>query len=130
MYDKRQKERLLQSTKDNKIIRSLCVTIEVKSHSGDAVKFIGSTCLVKYNDEWHDATCQSDKQKYSFRKYIEQNSSAELPWADNIIWLRNVLKSNGPKNKNNFFYSDSSWSDFIDLIAQNFQKEPPKKIIS
>ena len=36
MYDKRQKERLLQSTKDNRIIRSLCVTIEVKSHSGDA----------------------------------------------------------------------------------------------
>ena len=77
----------------------------------------------------HDATSQSEKQKYSLRRYIEENTGAKL-WVENIIWLRNVLKSNGPKNINNIFYSDSSWSDFIDLIAQNFQKEPPKKIIS
>ena len=90
MYDKRQKERLLQSIKDNRIIRSLCVTIEVKNHSEDAVKFEGNKCLVEYNGVTHDVTSQSEKQKYSLRKYIEQNSSAKLPWTDNIIWLRNV----------------------------------------
>ena len=101
MFDRRQEERLLQSTKNNKKIRSLCVTIEIKNHTEDAVKFEGNKCFVKYKDEWHDATSQSEQQKYSLNRYIEESSSTKKPWTENIIWLRNVLKSNGPKNINN-----------------------------
>ena len=130
MFDKRDEKKLLQSTKHNRKIRSLCVTIEIKDHSGDAVKFEGNSCKVKYKDDWHDATYQSEKQKYSLHKYIGKSDAVKAPWIVNIIWLRNVLKSNDPKITNNIFYSDSSWSDFIDLIAQNYSRNDDELIKS
>lgn len=117
MFDKRGDDKLLK-TKTNQSIRSLCVTIEVKGHHERSVSFIGTTCMVEYHGESHNATSQSEKQKYSLREYINKNKRGkDTPWVNNVIWLRNVSSKNIPHITSNIIPSDASWTDFINIIG-------------
>lgn len=53
-------------------IHSFCASVEVKSHSGSSVRFEGAKCFVKYNNQDHNVTNQSEQQKYSVRDYIKK----------------------------------------------------------
>lgn len=108
----------VSKSSSSSIIHSFCVSIEVKGHSPEEVAFSGANCTVMYNGQPHDVTGQSEKQKYSVKKYIEKNSNNnKSPWVSNLIWLTRVPKVCLPKIHSNLLGGDISWQDFIDSIG-------------
>jgi predicted ribonuclease YlaK len=78
-----QKERLL-------FVKDFCFVIEMKSHSAEDIQLEGSTLLVRYKDnKLHDATTQSENQKYALLDYFHDRIKFS-PFICNFIWLRNV----------------------------------------
>jgi len=73
----------------NVSINSFCFCIETKRHSSDKVFMQGPHLLVNYNNKKSDATTQSNKQKYSLKKYLD-NRFNYSPYICNFIWLKNV----------------------------------------
>ena len=75
-------------------VQSLCLTIEVKDHSPETVRFVGSRVDVAYTSRgekrWHSATDQSHSQLYSFLNYLKSRGVKYPPRVTNLIWLRNV----------------------------------------
>ena len=105
----------------NRKIRSLCLTIEVKGHPTKSVHFEGNKCFVEYNGFEHDVTTQSEKQKYAFQKYVSENvGPGESPWVTNLIWLRNVPKSQLPRMQHNIIGSDADWQDVLDCAVGTY----------
>lgn len=70
-------------------VNSFCFTIETKKHRAEDIQLNGVHLLVKYNNKWHDATTQSEKQKYSLMTYIK-NRLHWSPHVYNFIWFRNI----------------------------------------
>lgn len=100
-------------------VHSFCASIEVKAHSGDAVRFEGAKCIVKYNGQDHDVTNQSEQQKYSVRDYIRKNHRGKnSPYINNLIWLTSVSKNQLPKVQNNILGMDSEWADFCAVLSR------------
>lgn len=101
------------------LIKSFCLTIEVKAHSSSDVSFEGSACTVLYNGKSHLVSGQSEKQKYALKKYIENNiyKGGHAPWIFNLIWLINVPGGVLPKSENNIIGSDVDWGILIDKIS-------------
>ena len=61
-------------------VRSLCIVIEIKDHIPQDIRFAGTKVEVRYRsgsnrDQWHSASQQNERQKYSLRNYIGQASS-------------------------------------------------------
>lgn len=101
-----------------KHVHSFCLSIEVKTHSAVAVRFEGSNCYVKYNEQEHDVTGQSEGQKYSLKKYIERNSKTKTaPWISNLIWLTRVPTALIPKVESNIIGAEVSWEDFLNKVS-------------
>lgn len=106
-------------------IHSFCACIEVKSHSGEAVRFEGAKCTVKYNGQDHDVTSQSEGQKYSVRDYIKKNNrNKSSPYINNLIWLTSVSKTQLPKVLNNIVGMDSKWEDFCSTLSSLNNNKP------
>jgi hypothetical protein len=117
LIDHRSPESLFQSLPGTKI-RSLCLTVEVKKHSASGISFKGPKCYVEYRGKPHNVSDQSEKQKYSLSSYIRKNSiNGHSPWVTNVIWLRDLPKSELPKAASNILGSDASWQDFLDKIS-------------
>ena len=93
-------------------IHSFCVTVEVKGHRANDVRFDGTKCIVPYNNKDHDVTNQSEKQKFSVRNYIEKNSKIKPPFVSNLIWLTGVPHTRTPRQDNNILGVDATWGDF------------------
>lgn len=106
-------------------VRSFCASVEVKSHSGNDVKFEGAKCVVTYNQQDHDVTNQSEQQKYSVRNYIVKNSrNNSSPFIHNLIWLVSVPKTQLPVVQSNILGMDSGWADFCKtLFSLNGNRE-------
>ena len=114
--DYRKPEKLLVANK--KTVHSFCLSIEIKSHSPESIRFEGAQCYVKYNDHEHDVTGQSEGQKYSLKRYIGNNSRTKRsPWISNLIWLTRVPPYLLPKVDSNIIGADISWEDFIDKVS-------------
>ena len=95
-----------------------CASIEVKSHSGQNVRFEGAKCIVKYNGQDHDVTNQSEQQKYSVRDYIKKNHrNNNSPYINSLIWLTSLPKSQLPKIQSNILGMDSVWEDFCSTLS-------------
>lgn len=130
LWDQRM-ETKVSKTSSGALIRSLCLTIEVKGHSSKEVSFIGKRCHVKYHGDDHDVSLQSEKQKYSLLEFLKKDQKQKFknkprtPWIDNIIWLTNVPKSAIPSNCL-VLGSDSSWLDLLDLIEALQPRISPK----
>lgn len=123
LLDSRNEQSLFQSSIGTKI-RSVCLTIEVKGHAAESIYFEGSKCFVKYQGKPHNVTDQSEKQKYSLKSYIEKNSRGKKsPWITNLIWLRNLPKSELPELASNIIGSDTTWQDILDKVAMLSGKE-------
>lgn len=106
-------------------IHSFCACIEVKSHSGEDVRFEGAKCIVKYNHQDHDVTTQSEGQKYSVLDYIKKNSkNKSAPYIHNLIWLTSVSKTQLPKTQNNIVGMDSKWEDFCYTLSMLNGEKP------
>lgn len=74
--------------KKDLVIDGFCITIELKGHKSDLVKYERTHIFVNYNG-WKDATEQNEKQRYSFKNYFENECCYE-PKVSNFIWLNGV----------------------------------------
>jgi len=99
-------------------VESLCVVIEIKEHGPGAVRFEGNKVEVIYNNKWHDATRQSENQKYSLKRYLNKEG-INSPRIINLIWLRCIDKDQIPSLVNNVLPSNFTWNKFLNLVAIN-----------
>ncbi len=70
-------------------IRSFCSSIEIKSHDVSGVYRLGTDIYVKYGINSHNASYQSNEQKYALKNFFESNYSL-TPYITNLIWLTNL----------------------------------------
>ncbi|MFD3300223.1 DEAD/DEAH box helicase [Aquipseudomonas alcaligenes] len=111
-------EKKLFLTKDRKSVHSICVAIELKGHPPEKVVFDGAHCSVYYRDQLHDVTGQSESQKISLKKYIENHpKTPKAPWIVNLIWLTRVPKNILPQSTSNIIGAESTWQDFLEKAA-------------
>jgi len=73
----------------NVFVRSICWSIEVKSHSSSGIRIEGNQVNVSYLGRWHSASNQSMKAVFAVRSYLRENFSLSA-YVTNLIWLRNV----------------------------------------
>lgn len=115
--DYRKTDRLFEA-ESGQLIQSFCATIELKQHAPENVSFNGPHCSVRYRGEMHDVTGQSEKQKYSVKRYIEgQPSRPRAPYILNLIWLNRVNSHYLPASTSNIIAMDVTWSQFMNKCA-------------
>ncbi len=104
--------------KRNIYFNNFCFCIEVKDHPADQVSFQGERALVKYRGKSHDATNQSEKQKYSLKNYFQEKLEMKIPpHISNFIWFRNVEKPSEISLPHNFLWSNPSLEDLLQLAC-------------
>jgi hypothetical protein len=112
-----------QKLPEEVIVDSLCVTIEVKDHHSDGVKFVGTTVKVAYGNKWHDATNQNERQMYSFLNYLRANHITP-PYITPLIWLRNVPNTSLPPRPHNIFGGNATWEMLLSTVIQMARPRP------
>lgn len=114
-------------------INNFCACIETKRHAARDIVLDGLVLKVRYNGKLHDATNQSEKQKYALKNFIKERTGREAPYIYNFIWLTEVSQesllglvggNDNSLSRHNFLPSDISLSSFFQLIA--VQKTPFK----
>lgn len=96
-------------------INNFCFCIEVKDHSPEFVTFEGNRALVKYNDNLHDASSQSEDQKYSLINYLKDKFTIDkIPRICNFLWFRNINQDELPSGPHNYLGANF---DFLDLMT-------------
>jgi len=106
-------------------VRSLCVVLEIKDHTPQDVRFAGTKVEVRYrgmgrDEEWHSASQQNERQKYSFRNYLARNlPGAHVPHITNLIWLRNIPRDLLPRATHNMLPSTITWTGLLNAVAAN-----------
>ena len=104
-------------------IQSICTIIELKDHSADGVRFIGSIAEVRYGQQWHNVTEQSDKQIYSLKNYLSIKR-LPTPYITNLIWFRNLQNVDLPPRPHNMTAGNLTWNMLFSVIAQI---NPPRR---
>jgi hypothetical protein len=106
-------------------VQSLCLTIEVKDHSPEMVRFVGTRVDVEYTfrgeKRWHSATDQSHSQLYSFLNYLKSRGIKYPPRVTNLIWLRNVSGHELPAPPHNILHSKITWNGLLHTAASTSQ---------
>jgi hypothetical protein len=98
--------------------RSLCFTVEVKTHSRSAVDFRGKDTWVRYGGEWKCATKQSEQQELSLRKYVGPKV-ARPPFCVDLLWLRNVSRGDLPPPEHNIVSGEADWDEFLSRLRDS-----------
>jgi DNA polymerase III delta prime subunit len=98
-------------------VDSLCVAIEVKDHSDQKVRFVGTMVEVLYQGKWHNASEQNEEQIYSVKQYL-QNQGINSPWVSSVLWLRNIPASSLPKRPHNIVGANLTWELLLNIIGQ------------
>lgn len=101
------------------VIRNICLTIEIKSHSRD-FKIIGNKLFVLYNGDFKDASEQSENQKYAVVNIFEK-FGMRAPYVINLIWLTNFegsLESGQTANPHNILTLSDTWFGFIEKVIR------------
>ena len=75
---------------------SFVFCVEVKDHCSDQLRFENNSAWVRYRDKWSDATAQSEEQKYSLLRYID-NLLGWRPFVCNFLWFRNLEEVQLPR---------------------------------
>ena len=114
-------------------IRDFIFCIENKSHPINQIVLDGLSLKVKYqNGKLHDASDQSEQQKYSLKSFLSDKwNSKKIPYICNFIWLTDVDPDSlkqlvGERDvdilKNNYLPSDFGLRWLFNLAA--IQKIP------
>ncbi len=118
-------------------INTFCFCIEVKSHPPQAIKRDGLNVLVKYRSQYHDATYQSERQKYSVVEFFKDRLGGNPPRVCNFIWLRNVTKDDvsslmGTEKMHNILHNEFSfkWLFQLACVQHTVSNGPPFKFNS
>jgi hypothetical protein len=101
-------------------IRSFCLTIEVKSHSVDGIRFYGNEVKIYRDGKYESASEQSEGQQIALRNYLKREG-LKHPYVTNLIWLRYVPQAHLPKLTHNIIGSDATWITFLQKIAERQQ---------
>lgn len=97
-------------------IRSLCLTIELKEHQPEKVRFEGNQAQVRYYESgWKSVTEQSHQQQVSLRNFIK-NNEINSPFVTNLIWFLNLPNACLPGVSNNFVGQEATWSSFLEKV--------------
>jgi thymidine kinase len=96
-------------------LTSACITIEVKDHLPDSVRFVGNQVEVRYHERWHNVSEQSFRQRFALRGYLEAHRT-RAPWIVNLLWLRHVPESCFPHNIHNIIGSDTTWEAVLERL--------------
>jgi len=106
-------------------VRTLCIVLEIKDHIPRDIRFIGTKVEVRYfsagkNEQWHGASQQNEKQKYSLLNYLaRQLPDVQIPRITNLIWLRNIARDDLPKSSHNILPATLTWSTLLNAVALN-----------
>lgn len=100
----RNRNNIIFGPKENDIeVRNFCFVVELKDHDPRHLKFDNFNLYANYNGYYRNVSDQSERQKYEFKKFIEENTNGKVPHIVNLIWLRQVLDPTcipNYKNKN------------------------------
>ncbi len=97
-------------------VKNLCLTIEIKNHSSDKVRFEGNTVLVGYKDRArHNASTQAWNQQLSLRNYLKKRGVSP-PYVVDLVWLRKLPERNLPDIEN-VLGCEASWTTFLRKIC-------------
>jgi hypothetical protein len=103
-------------------IESFLLCVEVKAHTGSAVKFEGSIASVKYSrknsEGWHSASDQSLTQAHSLKQFIG-DELGNIPYVTNLIYFSNLEEFDLPTRPNNLISATISPRDFFTVVAEN-----------
>ena len=124
-------------TSDKTEVRSFVLALEVKKHCNNGIRFEGPKALVRYGEKWHNATQQSDKQKYGLRDFLltslRSNDRRRSPFIQNAIWFPNAQAcafDRVPKqHKAPVHFNDLSWQQLIDAMTPKFRGGPIDTLI-
>jgi len=105
----------------NIYINNFVFCIELKDLHNKNVRFRSSVAYVRYKENWHNATEQSEQQKYSLKNFLEETIGWS-PYICNFIWFRNILKDDLPKVPHNWIPSEPSLNWILHLACN--QKLP------
>ena len=106
-------------------IKSFITTVELKSHNVEGIQQDGTHLKVKYPGDYEeDVTVQSREQKFSLRKFLEENLQYEdirVPFITNVILLTGAsyedLEHSGIFIEN-VLASDFVMEEFFEAIAR------------
>lgn len=101
------------------LIRSVCLTIEVKSHSVDSgsISFRGNEVIVYRDGREENASEQSEGQQIALRSYLNRQGK-KAPYVNNLIWLRNVPQRYLPNSTHNIIGADATWTTFLQKVGE------------
>jgi hypothetical protein len=71
-------------------IASFFFCIESKRHNPEDIEMVGTNLHVRYGSNKHDATNQSEGQKYSIINRLKQVNPDPRVWVCNFLWMRNL----------------------------------------
>lgn len=114
---------------DKVFVQSFCTVIEVKRHDISGIVLNGTDFYVKYGEDLHCVTQQSNKQKISARTFFMKALSFS-PFITNVIWftqatsseINSLLTNNGRRLPSNVLGADF---DFKDLLHLLIMQKPP-----
>ena len=103
--------------------------IETKAHTNKNIEMVGTNLVVKYSrNKKHDATSQSEGQKYSLHNYLTNLMPHMKIWVSNFIWLNNIEKPALEElvgvHPNNILHRDFSLNE---LFSKACLQSPPRK---
>lgn len=98
-------------------VKSLCLVVEVKDHSPDAVRFTGTRVDVKYHDNWHSASEQNENQLWAVKGYLQYHGRRP-PHITPLLWLRNVPNTQLPPRPHPILGTPVTWELILNVIAQ------------
>lgn len=108
-------------------IRSFCTTIEIKTHKAEGIYSSGTHLIVKYQLEEHDVTKQSNGQKISLQKFLQESLQygKRVPFVTNLIWLvgtdYNDFENTVGLTNSNIITSDVTIDEIFDAIGRQSQ---------
>lgn len=108
-------------------VKNICFTIEVKKHKKILIDGFEAIRVAMPGNTIHDVTAQSEKQKYSLKRYLENHLGEKnyVIYPSNIIWFPNLNINNtqyldAKKNSNILLYNlIANQFDFDDIININ-----------
>lgn len=112
-------------------IESFCTTIEIKSHDISGIFVNGTDFYVRYGNDSHCVTEQSNKQKIAAMNFFRRTLNAS-PYITNLIWFTQVtrgdidglLQNDRGQMLSNVLGNDFNFSELMQLLI--WQKPPFK----
>lgn len=110
-------------------IENFCTTIEIKSHATEAIKRIGTDFYVKYGENLHCVTEQSNLQRVAAFRFLKKTLSYS-PFVTNVIWfteasnsdIKQLLNIDGRQMPSNVIGANFNFKELVQLLV--WQKMP------